>query len=172
VKGDLRAYEWPVMLCGLLPRDGRPTSVDNWELVLEAANRIYREVSGVNRCIFDPSVHDVTPHLEPLPATVTRARLDVLREADSYTMESLAKHGLLESIWQCPTVALPVCVDGLGREYIVIRPVYSERAMTARPALLPSDLLQLLRSQVLAIPGVSGFAIDVTTKPPGTIEWE
>ncbi|OYV67414.1 MAG: hypothetical protein B7Z74_09630 [Deltaproteobacteria bacterium 21-66-5] len=61
---------------------------------------------------------------------------------------------------------------GQGREFVVIRPVLSERAMTARPALLPQPLLDELRDQILALPGISGVALDVTTKPPGTIEWE
>jgi GMP synthase (glutamine-hydrolysing) len=63
-------------------------------------------------------------------------------------------------------------VDGQGREFVIVRPIHSERAMTATPAHLPAALLAELREQILALPGVSGLALDVTTKPPGTIEWE
>lgn len=63
-------------------------------------------------------------------------------------------------------------VDGRGREFVIVRPVHSERAMTAVPARLPDALLAELRTAILALPGVSGLALDVTTKPPGTIEWE
>jgi GMP synthase (glutamine-hydrolysing) len=53
-----------------------------------------------------------------------------------------------------------------------VRPIHSERAMTATPAELPAALLDELRRQILSLPGVSGLALDITTKPPGTIEWE
>ncbi len=169
VKADLRAYEWPVLLSGTAA----------WEQIIEAANHVYMEVEGVNRCCFDLSADgDGAPRpgtpkrLEVLPATITRERLELLRQADHYVMQGLARHGLMQVIWQCPTVALPVRVDGRGSELIVLRPVLSERAMTARPAQLPAALVRELRSEILALPGVSGLCIDVTTKPPGTIEWE
>jgi GMP synthase (glutamine-hydrolysing) len=162
VKADLRSYEWPVLLYGAAP----------WERILEVANRVYREVDGVNRCCFDLTGRATAPRLELLPGTVTRERLDLLREADAFVMEGLARHDLMQIVWQCPTVALPIRIDGNGRELIVVRPVLSERAMTARPAELPAALLEQLRERILALPGVSGLCIDVTTKPPGTIEWE
>ena len=59
-----------------------------------------------------------------------------------------------------------------GREFVIVRPIHSERAMTATPAQLPAGLLAELREAILALPFVSGLALDVTTKPPGTIEWE
>jgi GMP synthase PP-ATPase subunit len=162
VKADLRAYEWPVLLYGTAP----------WERVLEVANRIYREVDGVNRCCMDLSGRAGAPRLELEAATVVRERLDLLREADARVMAGLERHGLMKIVWQCPTVALPIAVDGCRGEFIVARPVLSERAMTARPALPPAALLDELRAEIMALPGVSGFALDVTTKPPGTIEWE
>jgi GMP synthase (glutamine-hydrolysing) len=55
---------------------------------------------------------------------------------------------------------------------VVVRPVHSERAMTAAPARLPEAILRDLREGILALPGVSGLAVDITSKPPGTIEWE
>ena len=59
-----------------------------------------------------------------------------------------------------------------SREFVIVRPIHSERAMTATPAQLLDALMAELRRQILALPGVSGLALDVTTKPPGTIEWE
>jgi GMP synthase (glutamine-hydrolysing) len=55
---------------------------------------------------------------------------------------------------------------------VILRPVVSARAMTARPASLPAALVAELREAIPALPGVSGLALDVTSKPPGTIEWE
>ncbi|MCB0217694.1 MAG: GMP synthase, partial [Chloroflexi bacterium] len=57
-------------------------------------------------------------------------------------------------------------------ELIILRPINSARGMTATPYRLPDALLDELRSSLLALPGVSGLALDLTTKPPGTIEWE
>ncbi|MFH2009348.1 MAG: GMP synthase (glutamine-hydrolyzing), partial [bacterium] len=76
------------------------------------------------------------------------------------------------TVWQCPTVLVPVRIDGAEGELVVVRPVLSERAMTARTARLPKALLDELREEIMAIDGVSSLAIDVTSKPPGTIEWE
>ena len=87
-------------------------------------------------------------------------------------MEGLRRHGLYDAIWQCPTAMVPLEIDGDGRELVVIRPVLSERAMTAKPAELPATLLQELAESIRALDGVSGVTLDLTGKPPGTIEWE
>jgi len=63
-------------------------------------------------------------------------------------------------------------INGKGREFIVIRPVYSERGMTARPSLLDEKTRTLLVDSLSKLENISGIALDVTTKPPGTIEWE
>jgi GMP synthase (glutamine-hydrolysing) len=161
VKADLRAYEQPVILWGDLPL----------ESAVAAAARIYKEVPGVNRCVIDLTGRGLKS-ARPLAATVTRPRLELLREADALVMAGLKRHGLYSEVWQCPTVLVPLEIDGEGLEFCVVRPVLSERAMTARPAVLPSGLLDELRNAILALPGISGMALDVTTKPPGTIEWE
>jgi GMP synthase (glutamine-hydrolysing) len=161
VKADLRSYEHPVLISG----DA------TWERVVEFAGHLFRGVAGINRCIWNLAP-TVPSRVRPLPATVTRARLDLLREADHLVMEGLRRHGLYGEIWQCPTVLVPMEVDGEGREYVIVRPIHSERAMTATPAPLPKALCDELRARILALPGVSGLALDITTKPPGTIEWE
>ena len=78
----------------------------------------------------------------------------------------------MRAIWQFPTVMLPLAIDGRGQELVILRPVLSERGMTARPAPLPPALIDEIRGPILALPGVSGLVLDLTTKPPGTIEWE
>jgi GMP synthase (glutamine-hydrolysing) len=108
----------------------------------------------------------------PVAASMTRERLDLLREADAVVMDGLRRHGLYDGIWQCPTVLVPLALDGAGRELVIVRPIHSERAMTATPASLPAPLVNELRRSILPLPGVSGLALDVTSKPPGTIEWE
>jgi GMP synthase (glutamine-hydrolysing) len=87
-------------------------------------------------------------------------------------MTGLRRHGLYDEVWQCPTVLVPLEIDGRGRELVILRPIRSERAMTASAARLPDGLITELRRGIFALPGVSGLALDVTSKPPGTIEWE
>jgi len=161
VKADLRSYEQPVMLWGELPL-ARAEAF---------ATRVYQDVPGTNRCIVDLTGRGVK-HTRALAATVTRERIALLQEADHAVMEGLRRHGVYREVWQCPTVLVPLEIDGKGRELVVIRPVLSERAMTCRPAMLPAALVAELRDAISAMPGVSGVALDVTTKPPGTIEWE
>ncbi len=164
VKADLRAYEHPVMLSGSAP----------WQDLLAATSQITAGVAGINRCVWNLAP-DVPGGARALPATVTAERLDILRRADHLVMEALRRHDLCDDVWQCPTVLAPVQLDyGDGRagELVVVRPVYSQRAMTARPVEFSTAVLDDLRRDLLALTGVSGLALDTTSKPPGTIEWE
>lgn len=161
VKADLRSYEHPALVHGDLA----------WDHLLRAAGTIYKEAPGINRCLL--WLGGALPRaFAPRPATMTRPRLDLLREADHMVTDGLRRHGIEHEIWQCPTVLVPLSVDGRGDELCIIRPVRSERGMTATPAPLPAALRRELAASIGALPGISGVALDVTTKPPGTIEWE
>jgi GMP synthase (glutamine-hydrolysing) len=110
---------------------------------------------------------------------VTRERLEILREADAILQEEVRRAGLYRDLWQSFAV-LPairsVGVQGDERTYaypIVIRAVTSEDAMTADWARLPYDLLEAISSRIInEIPGVNRVALDISSKPPSTIEWE
>jgi GMP synthase (glutamine-hydrolysing) len=111
---------------------------------------------------------------------VTQERLDLLRKADAIVRAELTAAGLDREIWQCPVVLLAdvrsVGVQGDGRTYghpIVLRPVSSEDAMTADWTRLPYDLLAKISNRITnEVDGVNRVVLDVTSKPPGTIEWE
>ncbi|WP_125107050.1 glutamine-hydrolyzing GMP synthase [Gulosibacter massiliensis] len=111
---------------------------------------------------------------------VTQERLDLLREADAIVREELTAAGLDPQIWQCPVVLLAdvrsVGVQGDGRTYghpIVLRPVSSEDAMTADWTRLPYDVTARISNRITnEVDGVNRVVLDVTSKPPGTIEWE
>ncbi len=111
---------------------------------------------------------------------VTKERLDLLRQADAIARAELTAAGLDNEIWQCPVVLLAdvrsVGVQGDGRTYghpIVLRPVSSEDAMTADWTRLPYDVLARISGRITnEVDGVNRVVLDVTSKPPGTIEWE
>ena len=161
VKADLRAYEHPVLIGGEL----------EWSRLRDAVSAITADVPHVNRCIHHLG-GGTLDGATVVAGTMTRERLDVLREADAIVMRALERHGLYDTIWQCPTVLLPLRLDGSEGEMIVLRPVKSQRAMTATPVQLPDAMVETVREKILALPGVGSLALDVTSKPPGTIEWE
>lgn len=111
---------------------------------------------------------------------VTKERLDILRAADLIAREELTAAGLDSEIWQCPVVLLAdvrsVGVQGDGRTYghpIVLRPVSSEDAMTADWTRLPYDVLAKISTRITnSVAEVNRVVLDVTSKPPATIEWE
>ncbi|MDD7384431.1 MAG: glutamine-hydrolyzing GMP synthase [Actinomycetaceae bacterium] len=111
---------------------------------------------------------------------ITGERLRVLREADAIVREELTAAGLDSEIWQCPVVLVAdvhsVGVQGDGRTYgspIVLRPVTSEDAMTADWARIPYDVLAKISTRITnTVPEINRVVLDVTSKPPATIEWE
>ena len=111
---------------------------------------------------------------------VTAERLEILRQADAIAREELRKAGLDRSIWQCPVVLLAdvrsVGVQGDGRTYghpIVIRPVSSEDAMTADWSRIPYETLEKISTRITnEVREVNRVVLDITSKPPATIEWE
>jgi len=111
---------------------------------------------------------------------VTKARLDVLRAADAIVREELTAAGKDREVWQCPVILLAdlrsVGVTDGERTYgmpVVLRPVISKDAMTAGVGFLSDDLLTRIVSRITAeVPEVNRVVLDITPKPPATIEWE
>jgi len=123
------------------------------------------------------------PHLvlDQRPQRCHEVELQVRRQpADAIVREELSAAGLDREIWQCPVVLLAdvrsVGVQGDGRTYghpIVLRPVSSEDAMTADWTRLPYDVLARISTRITnEVDDVNRVVLDVTSKPPGTIEWE
>jgi GMP synthase (glutamine-hydrolysing) len=110
---------------------------------------------------------------------ITEERLATLREADAIFDEEIRRAGLYESIWQSFCVLLPVRTVGVmgdARTYsevIALRAVESQDGMTSDWVRLPSDLIDTVSRRICnSIPGVNRVVLDVTSKPPSTIEWE
>jgi GMP synthase (glutamine-hydrolysing) len=111
--------------------------------------------------------------------TVTPERLEILRQADAIVIEEIKRAGVYAELWQSFAVLLAIRTVGVmgdERTYaypVVVRAVVSDDAMTADWARLPYDVLEALSSRIIAeVPGVNRVALDITSKPPGTIEWE
>ncbi|MBE9120857.1 glutamine-hydrolyzing GMP synthase [Tychonema sp. LEGE 07199] len=110
---------------------------------------------------------------------VTAERLNILRDADFIVRQEINRHGLYGELWQAFAVLLPirsVGVMGDQRTYaypIVLRFITSEDGMTADWARVPYDLLELISNRIVnEVKGVNRVVYDITSKPPGTIEWE
>ena len=144
------------------------------------------EVRQIGRELGLPE-HIVARHPFPGPGLgirivgeVTAERLDILRQADAIVRHELTAAGVDGEIWQCPVVLLAdvrsVGVQGDGRTYghpIVLRPVSSDDAMTADWTRLDHELLAQVSNRITnEVAGVNRVVLDVTSKPPGTIEWE
>jgi GMP synthase (glutamine-hydrolysing) len=111
--------------------------------------------------------------------TVTPERLEILRQADAIVIEEIKRAGVYPELWQSFAVLLAIRTVGVmgdERTYaypVVVRAVVSDDAMTADWARLPYEVLEAVSSRIIAeVPGVNRVALDITSKPPGTIEWE
>jgi len=160
VQGDARTYAHPCALAGKA----------SWDAFEKASTRITNEIKEINRVLRLVLPGEIES-VNLLGAELTRERIEVLRKADDISMKKIAEAGLMEKIWQFPTVLIPVKVNG-GGESIVLRPVDSLEAMTARFYAIEENTLLEIAGKILDLEGVSAVLYDVTHKPPGTIEWE
>ncbi len=155
-------------------------------ILIEPLRDLFKdEVRRIGRELGLPEVM-LTKHPFPGPGLavrllgeITRERLDTLREADAIVTEEIRRAGLYERTWQAFAVLLPVRsvgVMGDDRSYgltVGVRVVDSEDGMTADWTRLPAEVLERISSRVVnEVKGVSRVVYDITSKPPGTIEWE
>ena len=110
---------------------------------------------------------------------VTHERLEILRAADWVIVDEIKKHGLYRQVWQSFAVLTPLQTVGVMGDFrtyanvVAVRVVTSEDAMTADWARLPYDVLARISNRIVnEVKGVNRVVFDITSKPPGTIEWE
>jgi len=163
VQGDGRTYRHALALFSPQPC---VLTEQMWRLATEIPNR-RREF---NRVLLCTSSADIKPFVFS-PGAITKERADLLREADAIVTEEMRRADLYERIWQFPVVLLPFGAKA-GGQSIVLRPVESQEAMTARSAALPEDVLQRMTERIMELPGIDFVFYDLTSKPPATIEWE
>jgi GMP synthase (glutamine-hydrolysing) len=157
VQGDGRTYAHPCVLKG--PRD--------WDKADKISVALTNRVREVNRMVLELGA--LPGSYKPVAALCEKGRLDFLREADDICTQFLVEENLYAAVWQMPVVLVPL--EKAGKPVIVLRPVESSEAMTARFAAIPFPLLDKLWERLKAA-GVGAVLYDITHKPPGTIEWE
>ena len=165
---------------------GLPDYVDFKEII-EPLRDLFKD--EVRKAGLELGIPEKLVYRQPFPGpglgiriigAVDEERLDTLRRADAIAREEMTAAGMDEVVWQCPVVLLAdvrsVGVQGDGRTYghpIVLRPVSSEDAMTADWTRVPYDTLEKISTRITnEVPEVNRVVLDVTSKPPGTIEWE
>ncbi len=160
VQGDERTYSPPAVLIG----DA------SWEQLERASTRITNAIREVNRVVW-LNWPDEMPELSIHERYLDRARLDLLRQADDVSMRTVAEDGLMDQVFQYPTILLPLGATSSG-ESIVLRPLESTDVMTARFAELPRETLDRTVARIAELGGIDAVFFDITHKPPATMEWE
>ena len=160
VQGDSRTYAHPAVVSGQ----------SEWKTLEALSTELTNNFPSINRVIYllGPTPR---PQQSLKAGYLTRDRLDLLRRADTISMEALERHELMEEVTQMPTVLLPLSSDGV-QESVVLRPIATSDFMTARFCPLPQAFLDDVRERLLALAGIEAVFYDITHKPPGTVEWE
>lgn len=138
-----------------------------WELAAAIPNR-WTEINRVLTCITSAAPQEFAFKNE---SQLTRERAALCSAADHQVHNVVLQDGLYEAIWQFPVALLPFGAK-IGNESVVLRPVDSQEAMTASAHRIPAASLTRMAQAVLGVNGIDTVFYDLTSKPPGTIEWE
>jgi GMP synthase (glutamine-hydrolysing) len=161
VQGDSRSYR------SVLAVPEKPTLDDVRTTAPALTNRRF----DVNRVVALCGSKAPLASLRVFQASITKLRLDLLREADAIVRAFCLETEFEDQVWQFPVVLLPVGTEE-ARESIALRPVNSVDGMTADAVLMDRDMLERLTRRLLKLPRIAAVFYDLTHKPPGTIEWE
>jgi GMP synthase (glutamine-hydrolysing) len=161
VQGDGRTYREVVALRGPLDYDRLRGLASELCNIGNAHNRVICHLAGA--C--DLASVRVSPG-----RFLTRQRVELLREADWVTRKGMEHTGSVDAVWQFPVVLIPLSLH--GGESIVLRPVNSVDGMTANFARLHHATLYSIAQEIAQLPGIDSVFLDVSDKPPATIEWE
>ncbi|NLP02225.1 MAG: glutamine-hydrolyzing GMP synthase [Fibrobacter sp.] len=160
VQGDERSYAHPALLTGAC----------DWKLLEAISTKITNNFRSINRVVYGIKTGKTLKY-SLIPAYITRDRLEKLRAVDDLVTRQLQKSGEYDTVWQMPVVLLPL-VNESGDECVVLRPIVSREAMTARFIPLKNETLEAIVKGVSSIKGIGDIFYDITHKPPATIEWE
>jgi GMP synthase (glutamine-hydrolysing) len=162
VQGDERTYRHALVIF---------TSSRDWEKLDTIATQIVNKFPELNRVLLCLSSNRPPRNFRAKASKLTRQRLDLAREADALVNQMLVSKKLYDRVWQMPVVLAPVSESG-EQESIILRPVESLEAMTAKFARLPKGAVVELAKRLKKLKGIEHVFYDLTNKPPATIEWE
>lgn len=160
VQGDERSYAHPALITGDC----------DWSRLEDISTRITNSVKSVNRVVFGIKTSSALSY-KLISAFITKERLEKLRAVDAIVTELLHNSGEYSNVWQMPVVLLPI-VNDQGGECVVLRPIISQEAMTARFIPLMASTIEEIVNRAAGIKGIGDIFFDITHKPPATIEWE
>jgi GMP synthase (glutamine-hydrolysing) len=160
VKADCRSYELPLLVQG----------GENQKEVQNLVSVFVKEIMGINRVIWN--LGEKINKFLPSKRFLTKNRVELLQKIDFIVNTQLVKMNLMKKVWQFPVVLLPLNMDGEDSEAVILRPVQSVRAMTAIVPYLPKEFYEKIYVEIMNFKQIKGVFLDLTTKPPGTIEWE
>lgn len=161
VQGDSRSYR------GVLALSQAPSFAD----IETTAPNLTNSRSDINRVVALCGSHAPIKNMKVRRSSISKRRLDLLRDADAIVREFSIRTGFEEKVWQMPVVLLPIGTDDKP-ESIVLRPINSVDGMTADVVLMERGSLHELTAKLLELQGIAAVFYDCTHKPPGTIEWE
>jgi GMP synthase (glutamine-hydrolysing) len=166
VQGDGRSYSYLACL------SGEP----NWQELLKKAREIPKVLQGINRVVyaFGGRITGVSDDITP--TLLTPDSIEQLRAADKIVNGVLLEYDLLKKLSQVPVISFPAPFGKKGNRSIGVRAFITNDFMTGRPAVpgvdIPEEALSEIVEGVLTVPGISRVVYDLTSKPPGTTEWE
>ncbi len=158
VQGDERSYKEPAII----------TKLASFKQLNKKSIAITNNSDKVNRVLYLTYPQKLRK-LKTHPKTLTKDRLDLLRQADDIVMKFIKREKISKEIWQFPTVLLPLGQKG---ESLVLRPIESKEAMTVNFYSMKKALLNKLVKELAKLSEIDYIFYDITNKPPGTIEWE
>lgn len=164
VQGDFRTYRHPAVLLN--------QALDIPALENQATQLINQD-ENINRALF--LLGSQTEDLKDCviqKTDITQARIETLQVADNIVTKALSTYECYNKVWQFPVVLVPMAFNNTGKESIVLRPINSVDAMSASVGNLPHEFFKFVTQEILKDTNISAVFLDITSKPPGTIEWE
>ncbi|MDR0330176.1 MAG: hypothetical protein LBH93_00490 [Chitinispirillales bacterium] len=143
----------------------------DWDKIEMLASDIITTVPSIDRVVYGLHV-DKSLSYKLIKAHVTKERLKKLRAVDAMATDAIRASGEYDTVWQMPVILLPLVNEENGGECAVLRPVHSKDALDARVVRLKTKTIEAIVRKKSAITGVGDIFLDVTPKPPATIEWE
>jgi GMP synthase (glutamine-hydrolysing) len=163
VQGDARTYRMVIAL-------QQAERALDYQLLRHFSSKLCNDSTIANRIIWLIGRARPLSSARIVPASITAERIELLRQADFVVRSEVEQANLAHTVWQFPVVLVPIGFD--GGESVILRPVNSVDGMTANFAALPSSLLYRLSDRLRELPGIDAVFLDITNKPPATIEWE